>query len=99
MTTDSGPIGRALAGSLKDAQVAARDRGGVALARRLAQLLDAARGTDGEADVFTALAPKYLATLTALGLTPAGRGKGGTGGGTASTALDELRARREQRQG
>lgn len=99
MPTDSGPIARALADSLKDAQVEARDRAGVALARRLAQLLDAARGTKGEADVFADLAPKYLTTLTALGLTPAGRGKGGTSGGTASTALDELRARRQQRSG
>lgn len=94
-----GPIGRDLAKSLRAAQVQDRDAGGVALARRLAALLDAARGTPEEGSVFNDLAPKYLAALTALGLTPAGRGaKGGAqGGGTGSSKLDELRARRQQR--
>lgn len=73
----------------------------MALARRLAFLLDASRGQEDEADRFVELGPKYLATLTALGLTPAGRGAkgGGTGGGTGSRKVDELRARRQQRGG
>lgn len=103
MTAKSGPIGRALADSLKNADIPARDAAGVALARRYAQLLDAARGRDDEPEVFDRLGPKFLAALTALGLTLAGRGaKGGVtaGGGTpGADVLDELRARRERRAG
>lgn len=73
------------------------------MARRYAQLLDAARGRDDEPEVFDKLGPKFLAVLTALGLTLAGRGvKGGVnaGGGTpGADVLDELRARRERRAG
>lgn len=44
------------------------------------------------------LGPKLLAALTALGLTPAGRGaKGGGGGGGVRSKLDELRERRARR--
>ncbi len=89
----------ALADSLKAASIADRDRAGVQLARRLAQLLDAAKGSDEEEKVVNDLAPKYLATLTALGLTPAGRSvKGGAQDGD-SRKLDELRARRAARSG
>lgn len=51
------------------------------------------------------LGPKLLAALTALGMTAAGRNtKGATGGGVGpvspvASKLDELRARRQQRQG
>jgi len=103
MTTKSGPISRALANSLKNADIPARDAAGVALARRYAQLLDAARGQDNEPEVFDRLGPKFLAALTALGLTLAGRGaKGGVtaaGGTPGADVLDELRSRRERRAG
>jgi hypothetical protein len=94
--TGTGPMTRAVADSLKAASIADRDRAGVQLARRYAQLLDAARGDEGEADLYNDLGPKLLATLTALGLTPAGRGlKGGGADGVAGASkLDELRARR-----
>lgn len=93
-----GPIGRDLAKSLKAAPPEDRDAGAVALARRLAHLLDDCRNGLAEPKMFDSLAPKYLATLTALGLTPAGRGaKGGGQDVPAGTGkLDELRARRQR---
>jgi hypothetical protein len=92
---------RALTDALRDAPPSPRDRAGVQLARRYAQLLDAARGEAGEAATYNELGPKLLACLTALGLTLAGRGaKGGTGDAPAvGGRLDELRARRERRTG
>lgn len=97
---ETGSIAAALARSLQAAALADSDAAGVALAQRLAELLDEVyedeEGT--EFQVFDRLAPKYLATLTALGLTPAGRGQkagGDTGGaGSASDALARLRALR-----
>lgn len=53
-----------------------------------------------EHSVASDLGPKLLATLSALGLTLAGRGSGATNGGAhepARNPLDELRARREHR--
>lgn len=90
-----GPVGRALAESLRAVERRPQDAGARALARRLAQLLDDARGRPGEAEVYNDLGPKYLAVLTALGLTPQA-----SGGGVASaqrSKLDELRARRDAR--
>jgi hypothetical protein len=94
-----GPNERSLAKALKDAQIPARDVAGVQLARRYAQLLDAARGTDEELAVYDSLGPKYLAALTAVGLTAAGRGAkgGGAGGPAVASKLDELRERRSRR--
>lgn len=93
----TGPIGRDLAKSLRAGQRDDRDAGAVALARRLAYLLDQARGHRDETAVFVELGPKYLAALTALGLTPAGRGvKGGGQVVGGSSKLDELRARRQR---
>lgn len=90
---------RALADALRASPAADRDRAGVQLARRYAQLLDAARDQPGESEVFNDLGPKYLAALTALGLTVAGRA--GRGGAQDAPKVggrrDELRARREQR--
>jgi hypothetical protein len=95
MSGNLGPIGRDLAKSLRAGDRDDRDAGAVALARKYAGQLDAARGTDGEVDVLDKLGPKYLAALTALGLTPAGRGvKGGGQVVSGSGKLDELRARR-----
>ncbi len=98
---DRGQNERALSDALRNATVADRDRAGVALARRYAQLLDAARDLPGEVETYADLGPKLLTALTALGLTPAGRGaKGGAGDAPAIVSpLDELRARREQRTG
>jgi hypothetical protein len=94
-----GPNERALAGALKVAEIPDRDAAAVQLARRLAQLLDASRGTPEEAEVYSDLGPKYLTALSALGLTLAGRGwKGGVSNGPAPrTKLDELRDKRERR--
>jgi hypothetical protein len=51
-----------------------------------------------EHSVASDLGPKLLATLTSLGLTPAGRGaKGGQNGAPAANPLDELKARRASR--
>jgi len=84
--------------ALKAANVANRDAAAVQLARRYAQLLDAARGDDDEDEVYEKLGPKLLAVLTSLGLTLAGRStKGGAaGGGTGGGKLDELKRRRTQ---
>jgi hypothetical protein len=94
-----GPNERQLAIALKSAEVPDRDQAAVQLARRLAQLLDAARGLESEPEVYSDLGPKYLAALTSLGLTLAGRGsKGGvTSGPAPRTKLDELRDKRERR--
>lgn len=89
-----------MAESVRNAPNRPEDAAGRALARRLAQLLDAARGTPEESALFNDLAPKYLAVLTALGLTLAGRGtKGGgqDGPGTGDPVIDEIRAKRERR--
>jgi hypothetical protein len=92
----SGPIARALEESLRNAEIPASDRAALALARRYAQLLDEARGRPEEAAVFDTLGARFLAALTALGLTLAGRGKSGGGDRVAPSTgkLDELRARR-----
>lgn len=96
--TDLGSNERELDAALHDAQVPERDRAGVALARRYAQLLDAVLGAVDETQVYNDLGPKYLAALNALGLTLAGRGaKGGTQDGAVGGKLDELRARRAKR--
>jgi hypothetical protein len=51
-----------------------------------------------EHSVASDLGPKLLATLTSLGLTPAGRGaKGGQNGVPVANPLDELKARRASR--
>lgn len=89
-----GPLSRAVAAALKDAQLPDRDAAGKALVRRYAAAIDA----DPTPELLADLGPKLLAALTALGLTPAGRGvKGGTTGGPVAGKLDELRARREER--
>lgn len=97
MSTGDGRMTRTLADALRAAPAAALDAAGVQLARRYAQLLDAARDTPTEPAVFAALGPKYLAALTALGLVPAGRAtvKGGTG--VVSSKRDELKDRRRAR--
>ncbi len=53
--------------SLQHADIDPRDQAGVELARQLALQID------NDSERLGSLAPKLLATLTALGLTPAGR--------------------------
>ncbi|KXK61959.1 hypothetical protein AWW66_10995 [Micromonospora rosaria] len=85
-----------MAAALKDAPLLPQDAAGKALVRRYAAAIDA----DPTPELLADLGPKLLAALTALGLTPAGRGaKGGAPGGVVAGKLDELRARREQRAG
>lgn len=95
MTGDS-TITQALAEALDSAQIQVRDMGAVALAVRYAVLLD--QSAD-DPKVLADLGPKLLAVLTALGLTPAGRGVKEGGGDSAPVVsqLDELRARRAAR--
>ncbi len=100
MATARGQIARSVADSLKAAEIPARDKAAVTLARRYAQLLDASKGEEDEVDVFDRLGPKLLAALTALGLTAAGRNPkagGAQGVVPGGSKLDELRARRAQR--
>lgn len=79
--------------SLTDAELLPRDGAAVRLAQRYAAELD-----DGDGDTVDRLGPKLLAVLTALGMSPAGRGvKGGNGGDGVRSRLDELRERRERR--
>lgn len=93
-----GPMVRAVSAALRDAPLLPRDAAGKALARRYAALIDAA---PEDPDVVGDVGPKLLAVLSALGMTPAGRGvKGGAAGGQpVASKLDELRARRQQRAG
>jgi hypothetical protein len=98
VTATSRQHARALADSLRSAQLLPQDAAAKALARRYAQLLDEARDAEVEVEVYDDLGPKYLAVLTALRLTPAGRGvKGGAGDASPGVSkLDDLRARRER---
>lgn len=124
-----GPVRRALLASLRAVTVDPRDGATVALAKRLASLIDESaplssyteplltlerlvraegdaeqqrafrrlRDALGQHSVASDLGPKYLAALTALGLTPAARGaKGGAGGASGGSKLDELKRRRAQ---
>lgn len=92
--TGEGTLTQALAEALKDAQLQPRDYGAVALVKRYAATIDA------DPKVLSDLGPKLLAALTALGLTPAGRGvkEGGGTSAPVASALDELRERRNARQ-
>jgi hypothetical protein len=95
MTSES-TVARALADALQEAQLQPRDLGAVALAARYAVAIDQ---SVGDLKVLSDLGPKLLATLTALGLTPAGRGVKEGGGDSAPVVskLDELRERRAAR--
>lgn len=91
-----GALSGALTAALAAAEHTPRDAAAVALARVYAEAID--RGGPEAAEAF---GPKYLAVLTALGMTPAGRGvKGGATGAqpAPSTTTDELRARRNRRE-
>lgn len=93
-----GTMTRAVAAALRDAPLLPQDAAGKALVRQYAKAIDEAAGS---LDAISDLGPKLLAALSALGLTPAGRGvKGGAQGGNAVAGkLDELRERREKRAG
>lgn len=73
MPTSPGVQERALRESIKAAGVAALDEGLVALARRLAQLIDLARGEQDEPAVVLKLSVAYRLALAELQLTPASR--------------------------
>jgi hypothetical protein len=91
------PLVNALEGALASVQIRPEDAAAVALARRYAEQVDTAP------DELAKVGPLLLATLTALGMTPAGRaavlGKGGDrNDGARKSAADELRERRAARQ-
>jgi hypothetical protein len=98
----------ALYAALRGGSTTEADRAAVELAKGYARRLDA----DGEVkcdhcDQFTAveeaalseIGPKYLAALTALGLTLAGRAArgGATSGKPGGSKIDELKQRRRER--
>lgn len=97
MGTEQGQIERAVSEALKCAPTAPQDGGATALALRYARALDA----DPYGDALGDVGPKLLAVLSALGMTPAGRGVkgGGQGANVVAGKLDELRARRNRRVG
>jgi hypothetical protein len=99
-----------LRSSARSMKIPRCDAAALQLAARLAELLDAARPTEpawldddppDEAEVYRLLGPLYLRTLTALGLSRAGRGAGDNPGAVTVTparrARDELRDRRDRR--
>ena len=94
----AGPISRAVTSALKDAPTLARDAAAIALVKRYARHLDA---HPDSAELMDTLGPKLLAALTALGMTPAGRGAKGGGPSVSPVArkLDEFTARRARKHG
>lgn len=86
-----GPLARAVADSVKVGPVTPADQAAAELAKRYAVALDA----DPDPALLNQLGPKLLATLTALGLTAAGRSA--RGGAPAPPAVDdELAAARRR---
>lgn len=94
--TIRGPITRAVAEALKDAELLPRDAAAVALVKQYAKLLD---HESAAPELVADLGPKLLHALSALAMTPAGRSaKGGvTGGSPVASKLDELLERRARR--
>lgn len=79
--------------ALLDLELAEPDRAAAELARTYARAIDSG-------DDLARLGPALLATLTALGMTPAARAalsKGGPAGEPPASPLDQLRARRDAR--
>jgi hypothetical protein len=79
--------------AIDNAVLLPQDSAAAALALAYAEAIDA------DPEAVSDVGPKLLAVLTALGMTPAGRGaKGGKSDGTpVVNKLDELKERREQR--
>lgn len=95
-----GPMVRALTLACRQAAIPDRYAATKALARRYAYLLDAARDQPAEDQTYEVIGPKFLAALSALGLTVARKETGvTTSGRTGNTVLDELRDRRARRPG
>lgn len=90
-----GPLTRAVAAALKVAPLQPQDAAGKALVRRYAVAIDG----DPTPELLADLGPKLLAALTALGLTPAGRGVKGGAASVSPVArkLDEFTARRARK--
>lgn len=93
----AGPISRAVTSALKDAPTLPRDAAAVQLVKRYAAAIDG----DPTPELLAELGPKLLAALTALGMTPAGRGAKGGGQSVSPVArkLDEFTARRARKHG
>lgn len=103
MTAAKNPNTAKLRASLRAAQLPATDAAGAALAAELAGQLDAVRHLDRESqlEVIAKLGPMYLRTLTALGLTKAGRGvsdAAGKSGGKPAGAAEHQRHRERFRE-
>lgn len=102
MPTSQGVQERAFAEALKSATVRPEDAAAVALARRLAQLIDLERGEEGESAIVVKLAAEYRQVLAQLAMTPGARaaqtGKGTPAAPAPRSPLDELRAKRRARE-
>jgi hypothetical protein len=98
--TPPGPTARAFATSCKAAGVGPESAVTVALGRRIAQLIDAARDTDGEAETLIMLGGELQTVLERLGVNS---GRPDTGAPVTDAPVvpvsktDELRQRRAQR--
>ncbi len=98
-----GPHVRALMTAIPQAKVTESDAPAVQLAYHYARIADAALQLGaGGALIMIKLGPPYLASLTALGLTPAARrqllrGPGDIAANTRASPHDELRKRRQAR--
>lgn len=103
MSQSQGVQERAFSASLKTAPIKPEDGAAVALARRVAQLIDLERGEEGESVRVVKLAAEYRALLAQLGMTPAARAaaKGKPGAPelpAPANPMDELLARRARRE-
>lgn len=99
----------ALYAALRGGKQSDLDKAAVELAKDYARKLDAPGEVECqhcggrievEGPALGEIGPKYLAALTALGMTPAGRSvKGGGSVKSGGSKIDELRERRAQRSG
>lgn len=95
LVPDAPDLRQAVAATVRALTLTPADTGAVRLALDYAAAIDDA---DEQADALAALGPKLLATLEALGATPAARAKAKpTTGGKPESQLGKLRAARRSR--
>lgn len=103
MPTTRGVVEKALSEALKTAAVRPEDAAMVALARRLAQVIDVLRGEETEPAALVKLGAEFRQALVQLGMSPAARAAKPvpTGVDKPKSALqrqrDELAAQRAKR--
>lgn len=103
MTAAKNPNVAKLRAALRAAKLPATDAAAGQLAAELAGMIDAARalGPESQLEVLAKLGPMYLRTLTALGMTKAGRGVADSEGkpGARPTGEPEHQRHRERFRG